>query len=117
LADSESEVPGMTQRDFWQEPSAKAWVHHVLDDMVPKLESSALVAMLVPDDREGDVKFWVELGASIMMNKPIIAIVFTDAEVPPKLASIADEIVRCPRGVNLQASEAVAAAVKRVLAK
>lgn len=99
-------------QDPWQDPSAKLWVQEVLDKMVPAMKDSALVASIVPSE-EGDVQFWVELGASIMLNKPIIAVLFGDRDIPPKLKLIADEIVRLPEGVNPQAAEDLAQAIKR----
>jgi hypothetical protein len=90
-------------------------VRHVIKEMAPKMETSALVISLVPEDREGDVKFWVELGASIMLDKPIIAVLLGDAPVPAKLAKVADEIVRCPNGVDPESSEELAAAIKRIM--
>jgi hypothetical protein len=101
--------------DAWQEPTAQRWIRQVLDDMVPKMEDSAVVMSIVPDDRTGDVKFWVELGASIMLNKPLIAVVLGDAPVPSKLALVADEIVRLDRGVDADGSAKVAAAFERVM--
>lgn len=101
--------------DPWAEPSTKAWVRHVIDNMVPKMARSAVVVSLVPDDRHGDVKFWVEIGASIMMDKPIMAVVFNDLPIPAKLALVADEIVRCPRGVNPASSNAIAEALGRMM--
>lgn len=101
--------------DPWEEPTTKKWVEQVIEGMVPKMESSALVLSLVPNDRKGDVKFWVELGASICMDKPIIAIVIGDRPLPPKLELIADEVVYLEEGVNVQASEELAAAIKRVV--
>jgi hypothetical protein len=101
--------------DPWQTPTAKRWVEHVLSDMEPKLAGSALSVSLVPDDREGDVKWWVELGASIMYDKPIIAVVFNDGPLPEKLKLVADEIVRCPNGVDELAGEKVEAAIARVV--
>lgn len=101
--------------DPWQVPSTKRWVRHVIDDMVPKMSGSAFVMSLVPDNREGDVKFWVELGASIMYDKPIIAVVFNDQPIPEKLKLVADEIVRLPEGVNAEASEAMTGAIERVI--
>lgn len=100
--------------DPWDEPSAKAWVHHVITDMVPKLESSACTISLVPDD-VGDVKFWVELGASIMLDKPILLVVTGMRPIPPKLALLADDIVRLPHGINASGSEELAAAIKRMV--
>lgn len=103
--------------DMWDDPSAKRWVRQVLDDMAPKMSESALVMQLVPtgEHSEGDVKFWVELGASIMLDKPIIAILFGDDPCPPKLALIAEEVVRLPEGVTPDASVELAEAMKRIL--
>lgn len=100
--------------DIWQDPRTKEWVRHVLNDMVPKLVDCALTISLVPDDPEGDVKFWVELGASIMLNKPIVALVVGDREIPSRLAAVADEIVRCPDGLEAGA-EQLQEAINRVL--
>lgn len=103
----------------WQSPSAKRWVQSVVDDMEPKLAGSAFAMSLLPPDKDGDrtgdVKYWVELGASIMMNKPIIAVVFDDQPIPEKLKLVADEIVRCPRGVDPEATEKLTAAMQRVV--
>jgi hypothetical protein len=107
--------PRRTYDDPWQDPHAKRWVRHVIDEMAPKLENSAVSISLVPEDREGDVKFWVELGAAIMMNKPIIAVAFGDKPVPAKLALVADEIVRAPNGIDPDSSEDLTAAIHRVL--
>lgn len=106
----------MPNDDLWNEPTAQAWVREVLDNLVPKLSDSSLVCSIVPEDREGDVKFWVELGASIMLDKPIVAVVLGDAPVPAKLALVADEIVRCPDGVDPSVSAELRSAIARVLA-
>ena len=113
---SVAQVVNEDQRDPWEDESAIAWVNHVHEEMAPKMEDSAMVISIVPSDRIGDVKFWVELGAAIMLNKPIIAAVLGDADIPPKLAQIANEVVRCPDGVNPEASEEMSAAIGRVVA-
>jgi hypothetical protein len=99
---------------FLTDPTAKRWAKHVIDEMVPKMEQSSVAMALLPDG-DGDVKFWVELGAMICMNKPIIAVVIGDREIPPKLELVADEVVRCPDGIDPIASEELAAAVTRVM--
>lgn len=105
----------MPPKDIWNEPTAKAWVRHVLEEMVPKLRGSALVCSMVPTSPEGDVKFWVELGASIMMDKPIVAVVLGDVAVSTKLVAVADEVVRCPRGAGPEAAAEIQAAITRVV--
>jgi hypothetical protein len=102
--------------DPWQEPSAQAWIRHVAEEMVPKLAGSAVVISIVPGDPEDlDLKFCVELGASIMLGKPIVATVFGDRAVPPKLAAVADEIVHLPEGATPDGSDQLRDAIERVL--
>lgn len=106
--------------DPWKYPAARRFIDEVLRDMKPKLESSAVAVSIVPNDREGDVKFWVELGASIMMDKPIIALAIGEQDIPPKLELVADEIVRVDSSEDLKdprTSGAVAEALKRVMTR
>jgi hypothetical protein len=84
--------------------------------MLPKLADSAITISLVPESREGDVKFWVELGASIMLDKPLIAVLLGDAPIPAKLALVADEIVHVSHGLDDPTSQAdLMAAIQRVM--
>lgn len=103
--------------DNWQHPEMKRWIGHVIDEMVPKMERSSVIISLCPPKGEwgdGDIKFWVELGAAIMMDKPIIGVVLNDRPVPRKLALVADEIVRLEDGVDGPGSEKLADALKRI---
>lgn len=103
--------------DAWGDPTVKVFVDHVIENLVPKIESSAFVISLVPTDRVGDVKFWVELGASIMQDKPIIAVAFSEDDIPDKLRLIADEIVVLPNGMNEDASGPIGDAIQRITSK
>lgn len=71
----------------WEEYAA-----HVRDEVIPMIKNSAVALSLVPSGKP-DVKFAVELGMMIMLDKPIIAIVNPGSKVPNKLALVADEIV------------------------
>lgn len=68
------------------------WEERVRRELVPKLEQTACVVSLVPGG-EPDVKYAVELGLSIMLDKPILLVVQPGLRVPPKLALIADGII------------------------
>lgn len=103
----------MSDTPFWESPAAKAWIARVYDDMAPKMEGSEVVAQLVPDTPEADVKFWVELGASIMMDKPIVAIVMKGQSIPKKLEMIADEVIHIEE-MNSEAADKLQAAFERV---
>lgn len=69
-----------------------AWYRHVRQTLVPKLKSSGAVVSIVPEGQT-DVKFAVELGLSIMLDKPIIAILRPGTKIPAKLALVADRII------------------------
>jgi hypothetical protein len=79
--------------DPFDDPGWQDYVAHVRTELVPKLDSSAYVMTLVPDAADVDVKFAVELGLSIMMDKPIIAVVHTNAKPPERLVRAVDAIV------------------------
>lgn len=102
--------------DWADDPLAKRWLRRCVDELAPKISASAFTVSIVPSD-EGDAKFWVELGASIMLDKPIIAVCFDHRSVPRKLRYVADEIVYCPVGVGPDSSEAVSRAIERVMRK
>ena len=74
------------------DPEFQRFERNVLDDLLPKLRQSAVVMSLVPGD-DPDVKFAVELGMSIMLDKPIIALVQPGTHVPARLLRVADEII------------------------
>jgi nucleoside 2-deoxyribosyltransferase len=78
--------------DVWDDPGWKAYAKRCRDELMPMIQDSACAVSLVPSG-EVDVKFAVELGFMIMLDKPIIAVVSAGSKVPLKLAKIADEIV------------------------
>lgn len=104
-----SPPPNPFEGDEWED-----FVDRVIDGLVPQLRDTTMVASIIPNDMRGDVKFWVELGASIMMNKPIVAVCFNDQPLPPKLAMIVDEVIRVPRGDTVAAADQLEAALRRI---
>jgi hypothetical protein len=81
----------MRDNDPFDNAEWEAYAKHIRDELVPMIDSSAIAMSLVP--KEADVKFAVELGLCIMMDKPIIAIVPSGTPVPAKIRAVADEIV------------------------
>ena len=83
----------MNGRSDWdRDPDTRRWIRDTKRDLIPKLEASGAVVSLVPEG-EADIKFAVELGLSIMLDKPIIAVVTPGRKVPNKLVLVADHIV------------------------
>lgn len=78
--------------DPFDDPDWLAYAEHAREDLVPKLRDSAITISLVPEG-ETDIKFALELGLSVMMDKPIIAVIPPGTKVPSRLLRVADEIV------------------------
>ena len=78
--------------NFEHDPAFKAWAAHVADEVAPKMKASALTVTLVPKS-ESDIKYAVELGLSIMLNKPIITVCEVGQVLPEKLRRVSDKIV------------------------
>lgn len=78
--------------DWIDDPEASAWAKHVLDEVVPKIADSAAFVSLVPKG-EADIKFAVETGLALMLDKPMILAVSPGVQVPAKLLAIADAVV------------------------
>jgi hypothetical protein len=76
----------------WEDPDVKAWLEDARANLIPMIRDSDVTGSLIPSTLD-DVKYALELGLSIMMDKPIIAIVIDDRPVPKKMFQVADAIV------------------------
>jgi hypothetical protein len=94
--------------DWWSE-----YAKHVLDEIVPMMRDSAVVCSLVPEG-EADVKFAVELGMALMLDKPIVLLVHSGVPVPARLARAADEIVEYTGPIGLTIAERLREVVARL---
>ena len=75
------------ESDEWKE-----FVDHVRKDALEKIAGSVATISLVPEGKV-DIKFAVELGLSIMLDKPILALVMPGTTVPAKLRKVVDRVV------------------------
>jgi hypothetical protein len=85
--------PGNRPVDWSQDPGFQEYAQHVRDELIPMIKDSAVALSLVPPDGVPDVKFAVELGYMIMLDKPIISILRPGAEPSAKLCAVTDEFV------------------------
>jgi len=98
-------------KDIRDDPDFIEWENHVATNVVPRMQDSALTVQLAPMG-ETDIKFAVELGLSIMLNKPIILVCEPGQIVPDKLLMVADKVVEVEWRGNPQAtSEAITEAI------
>jgi hypothetical protein len=89
-----------------------------VDEMFPKMKASCLSVVLVADP---DPKLCIELGAAILFDKPIVAVVPAGQKIPANLARVASAIVQGDMGDEAtkhklqEAMERVIANDKRVI--
>lgn len=76
-----------SERNAWDK-----FVNSAARELVQALDRCSVVMSLVPAGPP-DIKFCVELGASIMMGKPVIALAVAGAPVPEKLRLVADAVL------------------------
>ena len=78
----------------WLDPEWQAYVTRTRSELVPMIEGSSIGLSIVPTDPEKvDIKFAVELGLMIMLDKPIIMVIRPNQVLPEKLRKVADDIV------------------------
>jgi hypothetical protein len=94
--------------EWWDE-----FVLHVREDALKKIEESALVMSIAPGS-EPDLKYAVELGLGIMLDKPLVVIALPGRPVPRKLRQVADEIVFCDIDTE-DGQRKIQAAMERVI--
>lgn len=70
------------------------FVKQTREDAMQKIDASAFVMSLVPKE-EPDVKFCVELGLSVMYDKPLVIVVAPETRIPERLQRLADEVIVC----------------------
>ena len=81
------------QTDTWDSPAAQALFKNADAELLPKLrESSAVVSLITAC--EPDTKIALELGACLLLGKPLVLVVAEEVELPEGLARAADRIVR-----------------------
>jgi hypothetical protein len=70
------------------------WADTMRARLIPKMRDSAHVLMIAPNMSAGfDIEFALQIGAAILLGKPLILLVDRGRNIPPKLRAIADRII------------------------
>lgn len=89
---SPRDLPGTEEP--WMDPEWQAYVTRTRTELVPMIEGSSIGLSIVPRNPEDvDIKFAVELGLMIMLDKPIIMVIAPNQIIPEHLRRVADDIV------------------------
>lgn len=100
--------------DWDEDPDIKAWLERADRELAPKIRESATTVSIFPSSGETDPKFAIELGYSIMLDKPIILAVQPGQKVPAKIALCADEIIEFTHPPTATQVSSLYAAINRL---
>jgi hypothetical protein len=87
------------------------FVDHVRKDALVKMTDSHAVVSICPPG-EPDIKYAVELGLAIMLDKPLVVVVHPGRDIPEHLFRVADEVVFADLDLE-EDRERLAAALRR----
>lgn len=108
--------PHTMTSDPFNDPEARAWAQHAVDELVPKITDSAATVSILPDEAGlDDIKFALELGLSIMLDKPLLVAVVPGRRIPERLRRVADELIEFDEADPAGTSKRLNAAVARVI--
>lgn len=72
----------------------RRWADGMRKRLIPNMRDSASVLMIAPNMSEKfDIEFALQIGAAILLEKPLILLVDRTRTIPPKLRAIADRII------------------------
>jgi hypothetical protein len=101
----------MTKGSDWRK-----FERHVREKIIPDMRTSQLVMLISPDiSAEFDVRFAVQIGAAVLLEKPLVVIVPAGSVIAPKLERVADRIIRGDSSTE-EGREALRAQMERFLA-
>lgn len=83
-----------------------AIVKYAREHTYTAMNESSVVMSLVPGGTP-DVKFAMELGFSIMLDKPLVAVVAPGVKVPPKLLKFADVVIHTTADIDTEEGQAI----------
>lgn len=79
----------------YDSPDFKRWADTMREKLIPNMADSANVLMIAPDleTAQFDIEFALQIGACILLEKPLILLAQRGRTIPPKLRAIADRII------------------------
>src|SRR3954471_7136654 len=76
------------------DPEFERFQRDVRTKLIPRMRDGAVVTMIAPDiSAEFDVYFALQVGAALVLEKPIVLIADRSRTLSPKLERLADRII------------------------
>jgi hypothetical protein len=84
--------PPLTTEELFALPEMQEFLRHAQEDMFPKLQNSVMTFAIF-DENKVDAKIALELGATILFDKPLIVVADKNKLIPARLLRIADAVI------------------------
>jgi nucleoside 2-deoxyribosyltransferase len=101
------------KEDILDHPDVKRMLNQFRDSVLPNIKGSNTVGCII-SGKDPDPKMCFEMGAALLLDKPILAICFDRAYVSRHLLRIAAEIVEVTDLKNPADTQRVTDAIQRV---
>ena len=106
----------MPSDPYFDSPDFAEFARSVREDLIPKIDGSAVTLSLVPKDPSAlDVKYAVELAFCILLDKPLVLLVAPGQVLPEHLVRVADSIVEVDLKDPASAGPRIQAAMAELL--
>lgn len=79
------------KKDMLDEPPAKAFLEEFRVQVLPHIKASTLTLAIV--NRDPDPKMCLEIGAAVLLDKPILVVALDAAKISQTLRKVATSIV------------------------
>lgn len=83
----------MAERDPFKSEEWERFADTMRRDLIPKMRESDHIAVLSPINDKFDLVFAVQIGAAILMNKPLVMLVPPGGKPSRKLLLVADKVI------------------------
>lgn len=80
-------------RDESDEVKMRRWLNRAEREVLPMIKGSAMSVTINPG--EPDAKVAVELGFTLLLDKPLVLLSFPDRPIPSRLRRAADLVIEC----------------------
>lgn len=78
--------------EVWDTPVGREWRQRMNRDLLPMIKDSAVSITIAPG-QDPDAKIAVELGYTILLDKPLMVLAPRGRHVPERLRKVADAVI------------------------
>lgn len=99
----------------WNDEQIAA-IEQMGEESIPRIEASRMVISAIEAGRV-DAQMCLQIGAALLLDKPLIVTVFKGSWIPARLRQLADAVIEGDSMQDPEVQEKLQAAIRKVMAK